>query len=87
MSWAKNSAATGYQVLYTTNKNGSGAAQNIKTAGASATSITVRDIKVNGKAQALRSGTTYYVQIREIKKVGNITYIGNISCPVAVKVR
>lgn len=87
MSWAKNSAATGYQVLYTTNKNGSGAAQNIKTAGASATSITVRDIKVNGKAQALRSGTTYYVQIREIKKVGNITYIGNISCPVAVRVK
>ena len=87
MSWAKNPSATGYQVLYTTNKNGSGAAQNIKTAGASATSITVRDIKVNGKAQALRSGTTYYVQIREIKKVGNITYIGNISCPVAVKVR
>lgn len=87
MSWAKNSAATGYQVLYTTNKNGSGAAQNIKTAGASATSITVKDIKVNGKVQKLKSGTTYYVQVREIKKVGTITYIGNISCPVAVKVK
>ncbi len=61
MSWAKNPSATGYQVLYTTNKNGSGAAQNIKTAGASATSITVRDI--------------------------GITYIGNISCPVAVRVK
>ncbi|MBQ6455941.1 MAG: CHAP domain-containing protein [Mogibacterium sp.] len=87
MSWARDSRATGYQVLYTTNKNGSGAAQNIKTAGASATSITVKDIKVNGRATPLRSGTTYYVQVREIRKVGNTTYIGNISCPVAVRVR
>lgn len=87
MSWARDSKATSYQVLYTTNKNGSGAAQNIKTAGKTATSITVRDIKVNGKVQKLQSGKTYYVQIREVRTVGGKNYIGNISCPVAVKVR
>ncbi len=87
MSWARDSRATGYQVLYTTNKNGAGAAQNIKSAGATATSITVRDIKVNGKVQKLKSGTTYYVQVREIRKVGSTNYIGNISCPVAVRVK
>ena len=87
MSWTRDPKATSYQVLYTTNSNGSGAAQNIKTAGASATSITVKDIKVNGKTQALKSGTTYYVQIREVRSVGGKNYIGNISCPVAVKVK
>ena len=87
MSWAKDPKATSYQVLYTTNSNGSGAAQNIKTAGASATSITVKDIKVNGKVQKLKSGTTYYVQVREVRTVGGKNYIGNISIPVAVKVK
>ncbi|MBQ6455855.1 MAG: fibronectin type III domain-containing protein [Mogibacterium sp.] len=87
MSWKVNPKATSYQVLYTTNKNGSGAAQNIKTAGKGASSITVKDIKVNGKTQALKSGTTYYVQVREIRNVGGTNYIGNISCPVAVKVK
>ena len=87
MSWAKDSKATSYQVLYTTNSNGAGAAQNIKTVGASATSITVKDIKVSGKVQALKSGTTYYVQVREVRSVGGKNYIGNISCPVAVKVK
>ena len=87
MSWAKDPKATSYQVLYTTNSNGAGAAQNIKTAGASATSITVKDIKVNGKVQKLKSGTTYYVQVREVRTVGGKNYIGNISCPVAVKVK
>lgn len=78
MSWKKNPQATGYQVLFTTNKNGSGAANNINTVGANATSFT---------KSGLRSGTTYYVQVREIKRVGSITYIGNISCPVAIKVK
>ena len=87
MSWAKDANATSYQVLYTTNKNGSGAAQNIKTAGKTATSITVNDIKVNGKVQNLQSGKTYYVQVREVRNVGGKNYIGNISCPVAVKVK
>lgn len=87
MSWKSNPNATSYQVLYTTNSNGSGAAQNIKTAGKGATSITVSDIKVNGKAQKLKSGMTYYVQVREIRNIGGTNYIGNISCPVAVKVK
>lgn len=78
MSWAGNPSATSYQVMFTTNKNGAGAAKNINTVGASATSFT---------KSGLRSGGTYYVQVREIKKVGNISYIGNISCPVAVKVK
>ena len=78
MSWAKNPQATSYQVMYTTNKNGAGAANNIYTVGANATSFT--------KA-GLRRGVTYYVQVREIRKVGNINYIGNISCPVAVKIK
>lgn len=87
MSWAKNPNATGYQILYTTNKNGSGAAQNIVNIGANATSVTRSTIKLNGKTQTLKSGVTYYVQVREIKRVGSINYIGNISCPVAVKVK
>ena len=87
MSWKSNPNATSYQVLYTTNSNGSGAAQNIKKANKGSTSITVSDIKVNGKVQKLKSGTTYYVQVREIRNIGGINYIGNISCPVAVKVK
>ena len=87
MSWAKDTKATSYQVLYTTNKNGAEAAQNIKTASKTATSITVKDIKVDGKTQALKSGTTYYVQIREVRTVDGINYIGNISNPMAVKVK
>ena len=87
MSWKSNPNATSYQVLYTTNSNGAGAAQNIKPVAKGGTSITVKDIKVNGKTQALKSGTTYYVQVREIRNVGGKNYIGNISCPVAVKVK
>jgi hypothetical protein len=87
MSWAKNNAATNYQILYTVNKNGSGAAQNIVNAGKNATSITRSTIKINGKTVKLQSGKTYYVQVREIRTVGGINYIGNISCPLAVKVK
>ncbi len=87
MSWARDGKASGYQVLYTTNKNGSGAAKNIKTVGSLASSITVRDIKVNGKTTRLQSGRTYYVQVREYRKIGSKTYYGNISRPVAVKVK
>ncbi len=78
MSWKKNAQATGYQVMFTTNKNGAGAAKNISTMGANSTSFTKKGLK---------SGTTYYVQVREIKKVGNTTYIGNISNIVAVKIK
>ena len=78
MSWKKNPQATGYQVMFTTNKNGTGAANNINTLGKSATSFT---------KTGLKSGKTYYVQVREIVKIGGVNYIGNISCPVAVKVK
>ena len=78
MSWKKNPQATSYQVMFSTNKNGSVAASNINTVGKNATSFT---------KSGLKSGTTYYVQIRETKKVGGKTYIGNISCPLAVKIR
>ena len=78
MSWKKNPKATSYQVMFTTNKNGTGAAKNINTVGANATSFT---------KTGLRSGVTYYVQVREIRKVGNTNYIGNISVPIAVRVR
>lgn len=78
ISWKHNPQATGYQIMYTTNSNGAGAANNIKTVGARATSYTQKGLK---------KGTTYYVQIREIRKVGNTAYIGNISCPVAVKTK
>ena len=87
MKWKNNPKAAGYQVLYTTSPNGTGAAENIKKAGKGATGITVSDIKVNGKKQKLRSGTTYYVQVREIREAGGKNYIGNISIPLAVKVR
>ena len=78
MSWKNNPQATSYQVMYTTNKNGAGAAKNIHTVGKGKTSFT--------KA-GLKSGVTYYVQVREIRKVNGINYIGNISIPVAVRVR
>ena len=78
MSWARNSQATGYQVMFSTKKDGSGAAKNTNTVGKNATSFT----KVG-----LKSGKTYYVQVREIKKVGGVNYIGNISKPVAVKIK
>ena len=78
MSWKKNPAATGYQVMYSKNSNGAGAANNIRPVGASSNSYT---------QTGLNPGSTYYVQVREIRKIGNINYIGNISCPVAVKVR
>ncbi|MCQ2563591.1 MAG: hypothetical protein MJ128_03770 [Mogibacterium sp.] len=64
--------------MYTTNSNGAGAANNINNVSSSATSFTKK---------GLRSGVTYYVQIREIRRVGGINYIGNISCPTAVKVK
>ena len=78
MSWKNNPQATSYQVMFTTNKNGSGAANNINTVGKGKTSFT---------KSGLKSGTTYYVQIREVKKVGTTSYIGNMSVPVAVKVK
>ena len=78
MSWQRNPNATSYQVMFSTNSNGAGAAKNINNVSSSATSFT---------KTGLRSGVTYYVQVREIRKVGGINYIGNISCPVAVKVR
>ena len=77
MSWKKNASATGYQVMYTRNSNGAGAANNIRNVGASSNSYT---------QTGLNPGSTYYVQVREIRKVGGINYIGNISCPVAVKI-
>ena len=78
MSWAKNSDATSYQVMFSTNKNGSGASKNIINVGKDATSFT---------KTGLKSGQTYYVQVREIVRVGNVNYIGNISIPQAVKIR
>ena len=87
MSWKHNPLATSYQIMYTTSPNGKGAAQNIKTAGRGATSITIGDIKVGGKKQKLVSGRTYYVQVREIRNYAGVNWIGNISIPVAVKVR
>lgn len=78
MSWDKDPGATGYQVMFTTNSNGAGAAKNINTVSANATSFT---------KTGLKSGVTYYVQVRAIKNYQGKNYIGNISCPVAVKVK
>ena len=84
MSWAKDPKATSYQILYTTNANGSGAAQNLTGVAASKTSFTTNKFRNGTK---FKSGQTIYVQIREVKTVGGINYIGNISCPVAVKIK
>ena len=78
MSWASDPEATGYQVMYSTNANGAGAANNISTLGRGVTSFT---------KTGLKSGTTYYVQVRALKKVGDKTYVGNISKPVPVVVK
>ena len=78
MSWAKDAQATGYQVMFSTQKNGSGAAKNINTLGKKTTSFTMKGLK---------SGKTYYVQVRELKKVGKTTYIGNVSKPLAIKIK
>lgn len=77
MSWKRNASATGYQVMYTRNSNGAGAANNIRNVGAGSSSYT---------QTGLNPGSTYYVQVREIRKVGGINYIGNISCPVSVRI-
>ena len=84
MSWAKDPKATSYQILYTTNANGSGAAQNLTGVAASKTSFTTNKFRNGTK---FKSGQTIYVQVREVKTVGGINYIGNISCPVAVKIK
>ena len=76
MSWAKDNKSTSYQVLFTTNKNGAGAVNNIRTT--TGTSMTV---------SGLKSGQTYYVQVRAIRKAGGVNYIGNISVPVGVRVK
>ena len=78
MSWAKDPGSTGYQVMFTTNANGSGAANNINTVGKNATSFTKKGLK---------SGRTYYVQVRALKKSGSYTYAGNISKPIPVRVK
>ena len=78
MSWQKNPKATSYQVMFSTNKNGAGEANTINTVISAATSITKKGLK---------GGETYYVQGREIRRGGGSKYSGNISCPVAVKVK
>ncbi len=78
ISWKKNPKAAGYQIMFSTKSNGAGAANNINTVGANRTSFT---------KTGLTSGRTYYVQIREIRKSGGKTYYGNISKPVAVRIR
>ena len=78
ISWNKDPGATGYQVMFTTNRNGAGAAKNINNIGANGTSFT---------KSGLQSGRTYYVQIRAIKRYKGKNYIGNISKPIPVKIR
>lgn len=78
MSWQKNPQATSYQVMYSEYSNGAGAANTISSVGPNTTSFT--------KA-GLTPGKTYYVQVREVRSIGKINYIGNISCPVAVKLK
>lgn len=75
VSWQRDSYATGYQVMYSTNKKGT----NPKIITMSGNSVTKRTVK------GLKKGTVYYVQIRAIKKVGGINYMGNISNPKPVK--
>ena len=79
VGWQKDANATGYQILYSdSNKYTDGTGAKIVNVSKNATTKTV---------SGLKSGKTYYVQIRAIKKVGNTAYIGNISNPVAVKVK
>lgn len=78
ISWKNNPQATGYQVMFTTNRNGSGAAKNINNIRRGQTSFT---------KSGLRSGVTYYVQIREVRNYAGKNWIGNISKPVRVRVK
>ena len=78
ISWKNNPKATKYQVMFTTNRNGSGAAKNINNIGKGKTSFT---------KTGLRSGVIYYVQIREVRNYAGKNWIGNISKPIAIRVR
>jgi hypothetical protein len=84
VKWAKQankmstSRITGYEVQMATNKAFTKGKKTAKVKGYSS---------VSKKFTKLKSGKTYYVQVREIKKVGGVNYIGNISKPVAVKIK
>ena len=62
--WGTNTKATGYQVRYSLNR----AMSNAKTKTYSGTN------KVSKSIGSLTKGKTYYVQVRSIKKVGNMDY-------------
>lgn len=74
---SKQSGVTGYQIKYSTKKNMSGA-KTIKVTSSKA---------LNKTLKGLKSGKTYYIQIRPLKKVGSTTYLGIIQTIKKVKVK
>ena len=83
VTWAKGAAAqklTGYQVRYSTSKKFTAKTTKTKTVkGRTKTSCTLTGLK---------SGKTYYVQVRAYKTVGGVKYVGAWSSKVLkVKVR
>ena len=74
---SKVSGATGFQIKYSTSKN----MTNVK-------SITVKTTKaLNKTIKNLKSGKTYYVQVRPVKKYNGTTYTGAIMATYKVKVK
>ena len=76
VTWKKKAAVTAYQIRYSTKKSMSGA--KIITV---AKSRSTRSIKVG------KSKKVYYVQVRTVKKVGNVKYYSAWSAKRAVRTK
>jgi len=77
LSWSKDSYATGYQIIYSTNKN----IKNAKVLTLKGNSNTKRIVK------GLKKGKIYYFRVRPIKRYGGKDYIGVLSPIKAVKIK
>ena len=77
VSWKVRKGASGYQVVYSTNKNMSKAVKKY-VSGGKKKSVTIKNLK---------SGTKYYVKLRPYKSKSKIKYIGTVGRKLSVKVK
>lgn len=76
LSWSNVAGETGYQVYYSTSKNGTYTKAGVYNANT-----------VKGSKSKLTSGKTYYFKVRAYKKVGNTTIYGTFSSVKSVKIK
>ena len=77
VNWAKNSTATGYQIVYATNKSFS----DKKTANVTSAATVTKTLT------GLTSGKTYYVKVRCYKLIGKTRYYSAYSAVKSLKVK